>query len=224
MTSTSRTDKPDGTTTASISRRLPTEWETKIGADLHLAAPASIAPSDNPEYLLNGTTPERSTGAIWGNVTMPGVKPLGWDKTSIDVRLDPGADQGKVGATLSRSVPIGDILSVAIGHGYSVTRTLASKQPAPSALPLIAPPAPNTNGTAESPTIWAADRSLRVTFNSTGTILSAASATSSADEHWHNKLSVEQKLLGPLKMTMSVENPGTESSNKTITAGFKHTW
>ena len=41
---------------------------------------------------------------------MPGLAPLGFDKTSVEARLDAGKDEGKVGATLSRSVPINDNL------------------------------------------------------------------------------------------------------------------
>ena len=43
----SRTDKPDGSSALTIGRRLPTPWETKVGADVSLAAPSGIAASDN---------------------------------------------------------------------------------------------------------------------------------------------------------------------------------
>src|SRR4051812_47119737 len=63
----SRTDKPDGSSTMTIGRRLPTEWETKVGTDVSLAPQQSPALSEN---ILNGTTSDRSTGSVWGNITM----------------------------------------------------------------------------------------------------------------------------------------------------------
>lgn len=59
----SRTDKPDGSSAVTIGRRLPTEWETRVGTDVSLAAPAGAVTSDQ---FLRGTAQDRSTGAIWG--------------------------------------------------------------------------------------------------------------------------------------------------------------
>ena len=49
-------------------------------------------------------------------------------------------------------------------------------------------------------------------------------ATTSTDANWHNKLSAEQKLFGPLTVTGSVRDPGTADSDRSITAGFKARW
>src|SRR6185436_17560323 len=122
----SRTDKPDGSSALTVGRRLPTPWETKVGADVSLAAPSGIAASDN---LARGVAQDRSSGAVWGNLTMPGLRPLGFDKTSVEARIDAGKDEGKVGATLSRSVPINPNLSVTLQNSYSVTQSLASTAP-----------------------------------------------------------------------------------------------
>ncbi|MBN9620744.1 MAG: hypothetical protein J0H43_13600, partial [Actinobacteria bacterium] len=87
----SRTDNPDGSASLTMGRSLPTGWETKVGADVSLSAPASPVPSDN---LVRGVTPEPSSGAIWGSLTMPGLSPLGFDKTAVDARYDSGNDEG----------------------------------------------------------------------------------------------------------------------------------
>src|SRR5437763_11050423 len=76
----SRTDKPDGSSALTVGRRLPTLWETKVGADVSLAAPSGIAASDN--LVRGGAAQDRSSGAVWGNLTMPGLtmpglRPLG---------------------------------------------------------------------------------------------------------------------------------------------------
>jgi hypothetical protein len=223
----SRTEKPDGSVGMTMGRRLPTEWETKVGTDVNLAGPTSSVPSEN---FLHGTAPDRSTGAVWGNLTMPGLAPTVWDKTTIEARIDGGQDQGKLGATLSRSVPIGGDLSVTLQNTYSVARTLPDPQPAPDAIPLMALPKAGIPTTAVptapidgSPT-WTAGESVRLDIDSSGTAFSAGGSTSNSDELWHNKLSVEQKLFGPLKLTTSVEDAGTAAEKKSITAGFKRVW
>lgn len=216
----SRTDKPDGSSAMTIGRQLPTEWDTKIGTDVSLAAPASAVPSEN---ILRGAAPDRSSGSVWGNLTMPGVRPLGFDKTTLEARVDAGKDQGKLGAILSRSVPIRGDLSVTLQNSYSVTQTLASVAPAAPVVPLTANASTGTAVATTSPT-WAADESIRLNINRSGTTLSAGAGSSTLDDQWHSKLSVEQTLLGPLKVTTSVEDAGTTASKKSITAGFKRVW
>ena len=111
----------DGSSALTIGRRLPTEWETKVGTDVSLAPASSPVPSEN---LLHGTAPGQSSGSLWGNITMPGIRPLGFDKTAVEARIDGGKEEGKLGATLSRSVPLSRDLSVTWQNSYSVTQPL----------------------------------------------------------------------------------------------------
>ena len=92
----SRTDKPDGSSALTIGRRLPTEWETRVGTDVSLAPASSTVPSEN---LLHGAAPDRSSGSVWGSITMPGIRPLGFDKTAVEARIDGGKEEGKLGAS-----------------------------------------------------------------------------------------------------------------------------
>ena len=214
----SRTDKPDGSSTMTIGRRLPTEWETKLGTDVSLAPQQSAVPSEN---LLNGTTTDRSTGSVWGSIAMPGFRPLGFDKTSVDARVDGAKDEGKLGTTLSRSVPLGPSLSVTWQNSYSIVQPLAP----------VAPAVPHTTnvtstGVIAPPTTQARvfDEALRFNIAPSGTTFSAGASSSSADTQWHNKFSIEQTVAGPLKVTTSVEDAGTATGNKSITAGFKKVW
>ena len=218
----SRTDKPDGSAALTIGRRLPTEWETKIGTDVSLAAPANTAISDD---LLRGGASNRSSGAIWGNITMPGLRPLGFDKTALEARLDTGKDEGQLGATLSRSVPITRDLSVTLNNNYSVRQSLASGTSGAPGTALVLPPVAGAPpaATSQGPA-WAVDETVRLDVNPFGTTISAGAGASTADAQWHNKLSVEQTLLGPLKLTTSVEDAGTPASRKSIAAGFKRVW
>jgi hypothetical protein len=209
----SRTDKPDGSAAMTIGRRLPTLWDAKVGTDVTLAAPSGIVASDR---LLRA--PDQSTGAVWGNVTMPGVAPLGFDKTSLEARVDAGKDEGKLGATLSRSVPLNPGLAVTVQNSTSIRQSLAT----------AAPPLPPLTGATPSstpvPGSWGLDDTVRLSVDQLGTTFSAGAASSSADNQWRNKLSIEQTVYGPLKVTTSVEEVGAAAPNKSISAGFKKTW
>ena len=211
----SRTDKPDGSSALTVGRRLPTPWETKVGADVSLAAPSGIAASDN--LVRGGVAQDRSSGAVWGNLTMPGLRPLGFDKTSVEARVDAGKDEGKLGATLSRSVPINQDLSVTLQNSYSVKQSLASGATG-------MPPTANIPNTAAPAPAWGVDETVRLNVDPSGTTFSAGAGASTADTQWHNKLSMEQTLVGPLKLTTSIEDAGTTTPKKSITAGFKRTW
>jgi hypothetical protein len=206
----SRTTSANGSVALSVGRRLPTTWDAKIGMDANLVSESPV--SDTALHGISGS--QSSSGALWGSVTGPSIAPLVYDKTAIDARLDPGGEQGKVGATLSRTVPLGDHLSVILRDNYSLTSRHGEAQPLTAAQ--TASSAPNSG--------WNIDRSLSLNLRSTGTTLSAGRATSSADPQWHNKLSAEQKVFGPLSVTTSITDPGTAASNKSISAGFKHTW
>lgn len=209
----SRTDKLDGSAALTIGRRLPTPWDARIGTDVSLAAPAGTAASDR---LLR--SPDQSTGAVWGNVTVPGVRPLGFDKTSLEARIDAGKDEGKLGATLSRSVPLNPGLAVTVQNSATIRQSLAT----------AAPPLPPLTGAAPSSALpagsWGMDDTVRLSVDPFGTTLSAGAASSSSDGQWRNKLSIEQTVVGPLKLTTSVEEAGSASPNKSISAGFKKTW
>jgi hypothetical protein len=195
----SRNQLPDGSANLTVGRRLETEWDAKVGFDAKLA-PELASPSLS-DSLLQPTVPGRSTGVVWGTVTGPSVAPMLFDKTAVDARLEPGEDKGQVSATLSRTLPLGDA-SITVQDKYSVTQTLQG-------------------GGA---TILESDRSLRFKWSPTSTTLSAGVVTSTVDGQWYNRLSAEQKVVGPLSVTTTVTDPGGTAASKSIAAGFKHTW
>jgi hypothetical protein len=219
----SRTDKPDGSSALTVGRKLPTPWETKIGTDVSLAAPPSTLPSEN---FATGTLSDQSTGSVWGSIAMPGFQPLGFDKTSLEARVDSGKEEGKVGATMSRTVPLGQSLSMTWQNGYSVTQTLAQTAPnTPASLPLVSNAPASVMGTITQPAqARTLDQTLKFNVAPWGTTFSAGASSSNTDNQWHNKLSIEQTVMGPLKITTSVEDPGSAAPNKSITAGFKKVW
>ena len=190
---------------------------------MSLARPQSSLPSEN---FATGTTADQSTGSVWGSITMPGFRPLGFDKTSVEARVDGAKDEGKVGASVSRTVPLGQSFSMTWQNGYSVTQPLAQTTPgSPTSLPLVTNAPASVMGTITQPMqARTVDQTLKFNVAPWGTTLSAGASSSTADNQWHNKLSIEQTVMGPLKVTTSVEDPGSTTPNKSITAGFKKTW
>jgi hypothetical protein len=157
---------------------------------------------------------------------MPGFQPLGFDKTSLEARVDGAKDEGKIGAAVSRTVPFGQSFSMTWQNGYSVTQPLAQTgSTTPSSLPLVTNASPSLMGSLTTPMqARTVDQTLKFNVAPWGTTFSAGASSSNLDNQWHNKLSIEQTVAGPLKVTTSVEDPGSAIPNKSITAGFKKTW
>jgi hypothetical protein len=200
----SRTEKPDGSVSGSAGERLPVPWETKVGVDFGLAAPATLP---RPDTLVPGqAAQDRGTG--WANVTVPTADaPIGWDKATIDARVDPDGDQGKLSTALSRSVPLGGGVALTVQNGYSVTQTLA-----------------NPSGVTPTPHVYTGDGALRIELP-TATALSAGARMSTTDDRMLRTLSAEQKVFDtPLSITGEISERPTGDTDKSIKAGFKHTW
>jgi hypothetical protein len=205
-----RTEKLDGSTTVVVKQPLPTEWENSVGADLGPSNAGASAVYDRP---LPTTRDGFGAGAAWASA---GVRNIG----SIDARVDPTNEQGKLGGTLRHSIPFGGRFAVTVQDTYSVTQTMA--QPTgPSDLPLMALPA---NPTPLTPQVFGNEKAVKFNILPTGTTLGAGVTTASNDPVTHNTLSAEQKLYGPLQVTTAVTDFGQTTSSKSITAGFRLHW
>jgi hypothetical protein len=206
----SRTDKPDGSSTVIVKKPLATEWDTTVGADLNLAATPSA--SYGPDMPLPAATNSAGSGAAWASIGLPNL-------ASVDARVDPANDQGKLGATFKRSIPVGSKLSVTVRNTYSVTETLsASTTPSSGPLLVTAPP-------ATAPTqVWGNEQAVKVDVLSTGTSFGAGLASNNIDPVTHNRFSADQRLYGPLHVTTAVTDFGQPTSSKSISAGFKLRW
>jgi hypothetical protein len=183
------------------------EISTKVGVDYRKAAIPGA--EFQPEQLLSGVTPDQANGVAWATLTA-GV-PIAWDKASIDTRVDPLQEQGKVATTLSRSVPVGDALSVTLQNGVEVSRTLAN-------------PAPSSQPTAPSQS-WSSSQAVKFNILPTDTTVSLGANLSSTGDKWLRSLSAEQKLFGgPVSVTGAVSETPTGEASKSLKAGFKRTW
>jgi hypothetical protein len=180
------------------------DWSSRVGIDYR--QPSIPATNFQPGPLTAGAIPDQSTGVAWATVTAPGFEfPLGWDQTSIETRLDPSQEQGQIGTTLRRSVPVGENVTATLENGLSISRAL-----------------PNTPAQNQS---WASSQALRFNVLPTDTSLSVGANISSTDDKWLPRLSAEQKLFGgPFSVTGSVSGTATGETSKSLTAGFKRTW
>jgi hypothetical protein len=199
-----RTDKPSDWSSFdwsswTVGSQLPSEWAAPAGTDFSLA-------------------PAQPTVSAWGGFAAPNIRPA--SKSPFEARFDGAKDDSKVGATLSRSVPIGHDLSVTWQNSYALTQPTTYSSPYVSQFGFISP----TGVVGQSSENREIDQSLRFKIAPYGTTFSAGTATSATDQQWHNRLSIEQSLPGSFNITTSVDEPGTTESRKSITAGFKKVW
>ena len=184
-------------------RPVASPWDSKVGIDYH--KPSIPATNFQPEQLTAGAVPDQSAGVAWATVTAPGFgSALGWDQTAIETRVDPAQEQTQLGTRLSRSVPVGEDVSMTLENGVSMTRSLPS-------------------GGAQNHG-WASSQALRFNVLPTDTV-SIGADISSTDDKWLRTLSAEQKLFGgPFSVTGSVSETPTGDMSKSLRAGFKRTW
>ena len=207
-----RTDK-DGSTAMVLKQPLPVDWDAKVGADLGLRAAPSLTYSPDPWRA--GSRDDRSSGAAWASV---GVVP---SIATVDARVDPGNDQGRVGTTLQHKMPIGSRFAVTLQNTYSVTETFSASSPAPQDIPMMSVPAP---AGLTTPHVWGSEKAAKFDVLSTGTSFGAKLANNSTDPVTHNQFSAEQKVYGPLNVTTAVTDVGQTTASKSITARFKLNW
>jgi hypothetical protein len=206
-----RTDQADGSSTVVIKKPLSTEWNANIGADLGMGpSPTSIYQPTGPIQADS----DRTSGAAWATL---GLADLG----TVNARVDPTNDQGVLGTTFQRSIPVGGQLSMTLQNTSSLTRTFSS--PAvngPAGLPVMALAAPGSTPSD----IWGDSQAVTFNILPTGTTLAAGVNAVSSDPVTHNSISADQKLFGPLHVTTAVTDVGESTISKSITAGFKFNW
>ena len=193
-----RTDRADGSSAITVGRKLRTTLETRVGTDFNLAAPQSrslIQPEDT------------SSGAAWAKVTLPRSTLLGWDKATLDARVDSAHDTGRLGTSFSRSIAADKNLSVTVQDDYAVVRTLG--------------PTDQTEAPAQS---WETAKSVRLKVVPVDTTFSVGTRISTTDNQWLHSISAEQKILGPLTVSGGISETASGELNRSLSAGFKRTW
>lgn len=205
--------QPDGSGTVVVRQTLAPEWDAKVGADLNLAGDNPV--SYQPQAPLDAYSRKYGGGAAWASIDVT-------EAATVDARVDPNNDQGRVAGTLKHSMPVGNALSVTLQNSLSVTDTYGTQGPsAPAGLPMMALPQDSGSGRSQ---VFGNEQAVKFNVLPTGTTLGAALASSSDDPVRHNTFSAEQKLLGPLSVTTSVSDVGQSTASKSISAGFKLHW
>jgi hypothetical protein len=196
MTWSSR-DTPIGSA-VSVKQPISPFWDTRIGADMTIVRqPATLSELLAEKATYGGSEPQ-SSGTAWAAVTAPGVGSI-WDKTTVEARLDPAQDQGKLGTSLSKSLALGEQYSLTLQNGYNMVQ----------------------QGLAHS---YETEQSARLSIADTGTSFSAGQSLSTADDKWLRKIGAEQKIVGGFNISGSVAETALGPANKRITAGFRQSW
>ena len=179
--------------------------DTRICADMTVVRQPQTFAELLAEKAANGGSEPQSSGSAWASVTAGGVGSI-WDKTSVEARLNPTQDQGKLGTSLSKSLRLGDQYSLTLENGYNMTQGFA--------------PMPGS----ASRTTYGTDQSARLGIAETGTSFSAGQSLSTTDDKWLRKIGAEQKIVGGFNISGSIAETPLGVANKSISAGFKQSW
>lgn len=201
-------DKPNGAAAVSVKQPLTPFWDTRIGADMTVTRQPSTMSELLSEKLANGGNAPQSSGTAWAAVTAPGVGSI-WDKTAVEARVDPAQEQGKLGTSLSKSLPLNEQYSLTLQNGYNVIQQ--GLVPVPG---IAAHPARN----------YQTEQSAKLSIADTGTSFVAGQTLSSTDHKWLRKIGAEQKLFDGVSISGSISETPLGTTSKSLTAGFKRSW
>ncbi len=199
----------NGTSGVSVKQSISPFLDTRVGADMTVARQGTLTTSEElSERIANGGSLPESGGSAWASISAPGVASI-WDKTSVEARIDPGADQSKIGTSLSKSVPLSDQYSLTLENGYNITQQGAVPMP---------------GIVSHSWRSYDTDQSAKLSVNDTGTSITAGQTLSTSDDRWLRRIGAEQKLFDGVTVSGSVGETAQGTTSKSISAGFKRTW
>lgn len=189
----------------SVKQPISPFLNTQVGADMTVVRQPQTLAELLAEKATNGGNEPQSSGTAWASASAPGVGSI-WDKTTVEARIDPSQDQGKVGTSLSKSLTLSEQYSLSLQNGYIMTQGFA--------------PTPGSAGHS----IYGTEQSARFGITDTGTSFSAGQSLSTADDKWLRKIGAEQKIVGGVNISASIAETPLGISNKSVTAGFKQSW
>jgi hypothetical protein len=204
----SSNSKPNGAAGVSVKQPLSPFWDTRIGADMTVTRQPTTMSELLSEKASNGGNEPQSGGSAWAAITAPGVGSI-WDKTALEARVDPGQEQSKLGTSLSKSLPMSEQYSLTLQNGYNVTQQ--GIVPVPG---IAAHPSRN----------YQTEQSAKLSIIDTGTSFVAGQTLSTTDDKWLRKIGAEQKLFDGVSVSATVGETPQGVTNKSLTAGFKHSW
>ena len=197
----------NGTSAVTVKQQISPFLDTRVGADMTVARQGTTTSEQLAERLANGGSLPQSGGSAWASISAPGVASV-WDKTSVEARVDPGAEQSKIGTSMSKQVPLSEQYSVTLQNGINMTQQGVV-------------PVPGVVGRPSRS--YDTEQSAKLSVNDSGTSI-VAGQTSSFDDKWLRRIGAEQKLFDGVTVSGSVGETAQGTTNKSITAGFKRTW
>jgi len=200
-------DKPNGSA-VSVKQPISPFWDARIGADMTVTRQPSTMSELLSEKIANGGSEPQSSGTAWAAITAPGVGSI-WDKTAIEARVDPSQEQGKLGTSVSKSLPLSEQYSLTLQNGYNVIQQGIV-------------PIPGLAG--RTTRNYETEQSAKLSIAETGTSFSAGQTLSTSDDRWLRKVGAEQKLFGGVSISGSISETPLGTSSKSLTAGFKQSW
>src|ERR1700684_2583408 len=141
--------------------------------------PASARSGARPRAGPAASTAPHSSGSAWAAITAPGVGSI-WDKTAVEARVDPAQENGKLGTSLSKSLPLSEQYSLTLQNGYNMIQQGIVPVPA-----IAGRPARN----------YETEQSAKLSIAETGTSFSAGQTLSTNDDKWLRKLGAERQLV-----------------------------
>ncbi|MGY3487481.1 hypothetical protein ACVW1C_005364 [Bradyrhizobium sp. USDA 4011] len=205
----STNNNANGSSAVSVKQSVSPFLDTRIGADMTVAKQGTMTTSEQlSERLANGGSLPQSGGSAWASISTGGVASI-WDKTSVEARVDPGADQSKVGTSLSKSVPLSEQYSLTLQSGYNLIQQGVV-------------PVPGVDGHPSRS--YDTDQSARLSVTDTGTSITAGQTLSTAEDRWLRRVGAEQKLFDGVTISGSVGETPQGTINKSIGAGYRRSW
>lgn len=197
-TTVTRDLNTDGSSAVYVSNSPMWLEGASFGFDLSMAA--ATVNTFQPTRTLPWDVADTSNAAAWAKVSLPTDSLwMPWHQTTFEMRVDPTQNEGKFGTTLSRDMQINRYMTASVNDTYAVI---------------------HTTDTAGG---WEIGKSVSLKLLDTGTTFSIGATNTSADHMWLPTATAEQKLFGPLNVTTTVADTGTEIT-KSITAGYKYSW
>jgi hypothetical protein len=199
----------NGSSAVSVKQSLTPFWDARIGADMTVARQGTLTAQEVlSEKLANGGSVPQSSGTAWAAITAPGVGSI-WDKTSVEARVDPLADQSRVGTSLSKLLPLNEQYSLTLQNGYNLIQQGIVPVPGIISHPIRS---------------YETDQSARLSIADTGTSFMAGQTLSTADDKWLRKVGAEQKLFDGVTISGSVGETPSGAVSKSFGAGYKRSW
>jgi hypothetical protein len=204
----SANNKGSGASAVSVKQSVSPIWDARVGADMTVTSQPTTMSELLAEKTANGGNLPQSGGTAWASITAPGAGAI-WDKTAVEARVDPAQDQSKLGTTIVKSVPLADQYSLTLQNGYNVTQQ--GVVPVPG---VVVRPTHN----------YQTDQSAKLDVGDTGTSVVAGQTLSSNDDKWLRKVGAERKVFDGVSISGSIGETAQGATNKSISAGFKHSW